>query len=260
MNHIETNKNSWDQRVETHFHSKFYDVPGFLAGQSSLNEIELAGLPDVKNQTMLHLQCHFGLDSLSWARMGAQVTGVDISDAAIKKANSLKNQANLNAHFVAADVYAYGEQSTQQYDIVFTSYGAVCWMSGIDRWARVVAKKLKPGGRFYMAEFHPLIDLMAGYSYFHKTAPDVELEDTYTENCDGSKHEFAVWTHTISDVISALLKAGLVLKSFKEFDYSPYNCFPNMQEKQSGKYYLEHKGQHVPMVYSIAAIKPPSID
>ena len=204
---------------------------------------------------MLHLQCHFGLDSLSWARLGADVTGVDISDEAINKANELKVQTKLEADFVAADVYAFGEQSTQLYDIVYTSYGAICWLPDINRWAAVVANKLKKGGRFYMAEFHPIIDLISGYSYFHKPQPDVELEDTYTENCDGSKHEFAVWTHTLGDVISALIKAGLQIQSVQEFDYSPYNCFSGMQEKQTGRYYLEHQGQHVPMVYSILANK-----
>lgn len=106
-----------------------------------------------------------------------------------------------------------------------------------------------------MAEFHPLIDLMAGYSYFHKSEADVEMEDTYTENCDGTKHEFAVWTHTLGDVVSALIKAGLQIESLQEFDYSPYNCFEGMQEKQPGKFYLEHEGHHVPMIYSIAATK-----
>lgn len=255
MKHLETNKNSWNQRVETHFNSKLYDVPGFLAGKTSLNDIELAGLTNIKGQSLLHLQCHFGLDTLSWARMGAQVTGVDISDAAIDKAKQLKKQCNLAAKFVAADVYSFGEQSTVQYDIVYTSYGAICWLPDINLWAQVVAERLKPGGRFFMAEFHPMIDLIAGFSYFHKSEPDVEAEDTYTENCDGTKHEFAVWTHTLGDVISALIKAGLHIASLHEYDYSPYNCFTGMLEKQPGKFYLEHENNHVPMIYSIAAVK-----
>ncbi len=255
MDHILINKHSWNQRVETHFNSKFYDVPGFLAGRSSLNDIELSGLTDVKGKSLLHLQCHFGLDTLSWARLGALVTGVDISDLAIEKANKLKNQTKLKADFIAADVYSFAEQSSQQYDIVYTSYGAICWMPDIKKWANTVADKLNNGGYFYMAEFHPIIDLISGYSYFHQSKPDVEPEGTYTENCDGSKHEFAVWTHTLADVISALIEAGLQIQTVKEFDHSPYNCFAGMQEKQTGKFYLEHKGQHVPLVYSIKAVK-----
>ncbi len=255
MDHLKTNKHSWNQRVETHFTSKFYDVPAFLSGQSSLNDIEVAGLTDVKGRSMLHLQCHFGMDSLSWARLGAQVTGVDISDKAIERAKELQQQTQLDAEFICADVNAFGKQSKQMYDVVYTSYGAICWMPDMSVWAKTVANKLKKGGCFYMAEFHPIVDLMAGYSYFHKSKPDIELEDTYTENCDGSKHEFAVWTHAMSDVISALVNAGLQIQSMQEFDYSPYNCFEGMQEKQTGRFYLEHKGQHVPMVYSIKAIK-----
>ena len=253
MEYFKTNKNSWNKRVATHVNSKFYDVPGFLSGNTSLNEIELSALPDVNGLSLLHLQCHFGLDSLSWARLGADVTGVDISDEAIKKANELKIKAQLKAEFVTADIYTFGEANKKQFDVVYTSYGAICWLPDLNRWAEVVSKCLKPGGTFYMAEFHPIIDLLAGYDYFHQAEPDISLEDTYTENCDGSKHEFAVWAHPLSDVITALIKAGLLIESVNEFDYSPYNCFDGMQEKQTGRFYLEHKGHHVPMVYSIKA-------
>lgn len=255
MKHFNTNKNSWNQRVETHFNSKFYDVPGFLAGHSSLNAIELNELNDVAGKSMLHLQCHFGLDSLSWARLGAQVTGVDISDSAIDKAKQLQQQTQLNANFICADVYAFGASNQQQFDLVYTSYGALCWLPDLDRWAQVVTNALRSGGQFYMVEFHPIIDLMAGYSYFHSDEPDVSAEETYTENSDGSQHEFAVWAHPLGDVITALVKAGLAIQMVKEFDYSPYNCFAGMEEKQAGRFYLEHKNQQVPMVYSIRAEK-----
>ncbi len=254
--YFETNKGSWNERVETHFNSKFYDVPGFLAGKSSLNEIELAGLPEVKDKALLHLQCHFGLDSLSFARMGAKVTGVDISDQAIAKALQLQQQTKLEATFICQDVYTFGKQSEQLYDIVYTSYGAICWLPDIQLWADLIAKQLKPGGQFFMAEFHPILDLLAGYSYFHQVEPDTSTEGTYTENCDGSEHEFAVWSHPISDVISALLKAGLTIDAFHEFDHSPYDCFENMVEKQPGRFYLEHKNNDVPLVYTVLASKP----
>lgn len=253
--YFKTNKESWNKRVETHFTSKFYDVSAFLSGKTSLNDIEIAGLNQVQGKSLLHLQCHFGLDSLSWARLGALVTGVDISDAAIDKAIDLQQKTQLSAEFVCADVYSYGHDSKQLFDIVYTSYGAICWLPDIQHWAQVVADKLKSGGQFYMFEFHPIVDLMAGYNYFHTAQPDVEMEDTYTENCDGSKHEFAVWTHTMGDVITALVEAGLTIQKVKEFEYSPYNCFEGMQEKQPGKFYLEHLSNHVPMVYSILAIK-----
>jgi SAM-dependent methyltransferase len=256
MSHFETNKASWNQRVETHFTSKFYDVPGFLAGQSSLNDIELQGLGDVNGQSLLHLQCHFGLDTLSWARLGATATGVDISDAAIDKARQLQAQTRLDADFICADVYAFGKQNKQLFDVVYTSYGAICWLPDIDHWARVVADSVKPGGRFFLAEFHPLVDLLAGYDYFHKAEPDVSVEDTYTENCDGSEYEFAVWAHPMGSVITALVKAGLNIRQVAEFDYSPYNCFDGMQPGDNGRYHLLHNNHRAPLVYSILATKP----
>lgn len=254
--HFQTNKTSWNARVETHFNSKFYDVPGFLAGGSSLNEIELNALPNIKGKRLLHLQCHFGLDTLSLARLGASVTGVDISDQAITKALQLQQQTQLDATFICQDVYTFGKQSQQLYDIVYTSYGAICWLPDLNLWADIIASQLKPGGQFYMAEFHPILDLLAGYSYFHQVNPDTSTEGTYTENCDGSEHEFAVWSHPISNVISALVHSGLVIEAVNEFDYSPYNCFENMVERQPGEFCLKHKQQWVPLVYSILAKKP----
>lgn len=254
--YFDTNKISWNERVQTHFDSKFYDVPGFLAGKSSLNPIELQGLPELTGKTLLHLQCHFGLDSLSLAKMGAQVTGVDISDQAIAKASQLQQQTQLDATFICQDVYTFGQQSKQLFDIVYTSYGAICWLPDLTLWADIVASQLKPGGQFYMAEFHPILDLLAGYSYFHQGKPDISSEGTYTENCDGSEHEFAVWSHPISDVVNALINAGLLIKEVKEFDYSPYNCFENTFERKKGQYCLKHKDQLVPMVYTVLARKP----
>jgi len=255
MSYFNTNKKSWNARVETHINSKFYDVPGFLTGSNSLHEIELNGLPNVKDKRLLHLQCHFGLDSLSLARMGAKVTGVDISDEAIKKAKQLQKQTQLDADFVCHDVYTFGQQSKQLFDIIYTSYGAICWLPDLKLWAEQIAIQLKSGGHFFMAEFHPILDLLSGYNYFHKTDPDISSEGTYTENCDGTEHEFAVWSHPIGDVLTALLDAGLVIKAFKEYDFSPYNCFENMLEKQPGRFYLEYKNHHTPLVYSLLACK-----
>lgn len=255
MDYFKLNKRAWDGRVQTHVTSKFYDVEGFLAGDSSLQEIELNELGDVDGKRLLHLQCHFGLDTLSWARKGAIVTGVDLSSAAIDQANSLKEQTELDASFVCSDVYAYADIATGDHDIVFTSYGAVCWLPCLDKWARTINKSLREGGTFYMVEFHPVYDLVSGYSYFHKDQPDVEEEATYTENSDGEKAPVAVWSHPISDVINALLRIGLHIEHVNEFPFSPYDCFEGMEEEQEGRFYLSKSGQHVPLLYSIKATK-----
>ena len=160
MDYLEMNRETWNQRAEVHFGSRFYDVEGFLAGHNSLREIELAELTDVEGRRLLHLQCHFGLDTLSWARLGAECTGVDISPVAIDKARQLNQRACFKAQFVCTDVYNYSRGDAAPFDIVFTSYGTVCWLPDLDQWAQLVASNLVAGGTFYMAEFHPVYDLL----------------------------------------------------------------------------------------------------
>jgi SAM-dependent methyltransferase len=255
MDYIKTNKESWNKRTKIHVASKFYDVEGFLNGNSSLQKLELDDLGDVSGKSLLHLQCHFGLDTLSWARLGADVTGVDLSSAAIEKARALSEQAGLKSRFICADLYGFGESSREQYDVVFTSYGVLCWLPDIVKWAEIVARSLKVGGTFYMAEFHPFYDIFAGYSYFHRAEPDVEEEGTYTENDRGETSTLATWAHPISDVVNALLKAGIKITQLNEYPYSPYNCFEGMVEREKGKFCLSHKGQDIPLVYTIKGAK-----
>ncbi len=256
MDYLDTNRSTWDKRTDIHVASKFYNVAGFLAGATSLKEIELQELTDVEGKELLHLQCHFGLDTLSWARRGARVTGVDLSPRAIEKARELSVRSGLSADFVCADVYGFGDQVEKKFDIVFTSYGAVCWLPRLDRWAQTIARCLKPGAIFYMVEFHPIYDLMAGYSYFHQQEPDIEVEGTYTENCDGEVGPTVVWSHPISDVINALLAVGIELGHVREFPFSPYDCFDGMVERGPGRFFLDHGKFSMPLVYSIKGQKP----
>jgi 2-polyprenyl-3-methyl-5-hydroxy-6-metoxy-1,4-benzoquinol methylase len=256
--YLTSNKATWNARTQVHVASKFYDVDGFLNGASSLTEIETNELPDVNGKTLLHLQCHFGLDSLSWARKGAIVTGVDLSDSAIEKANELASAINVDARFICHDVYQFGELVKPEFDIVFTSFGVICWLPDLTLWAETIANSLKSGGLFYMAEFHPFNDVVEGYGYFNRAQPDIEQEGTYTENCDGTEHTVVTWAHPISDVINALLAAGLQLKHFNEFDYSPYNCFAGLSLDESSevpRYQMVKNNQAMPLVYSLSAIK-----
>jgi SAM-dependent methyltransferase len=255
MDYLEMNRESWNQRAEVHFGSRFYDVEGFLAGHTSLREIELAELTDVEGRRLLHLQCHFGLDTLSWARLGAECTGVDISPVAIDKARQLNQRAGLNAQFVCTDVYNYSRGDAAPFDIVFTSYGTVCWLPDLDQWAQLVASNLVAGGTFYMAEFHPVYDLLTGYSYFEQDEPDVEEEETYTENSGDLKTPLAVWPHPMGRVVNALVDAGIAIQRLNEYPFSPYNCFKGMAEREPGRYYITHEGQDVPLVYTIKGQK-----
>ena len=253
--YFEMNRVGWDQRVKTHTESKFYDVEGFLTGNTSLREIELAELSGVRNKRLLHLQCHFGLDTLSWSRQGAICTGVDISPVAIQQARELAEQTKLDAEFVCSDIYGFKRESAQLYDIVFTSYGAICWLPDLSKWAEVIAANLTIGGTFYMAEFHPVTDLIAGYSYFLPETPDVEEESTYTENGAGVVSKLVTWAHPLSNVINALIGAGIQVERVNEFSFSPYNCFEGMVEREPGRFYLSHKGNDVPIIYSVTGRK-----
>ncbi|WP_299810909.1 bifunctional 2-polyprenyl-6-hydroxyphenol methylase/3-demethylubiquinol 3-O-methyltransferase UbiG [uncultured Shewanella sp.] len=265
MDYLSVNQQGWDRRVQTHVTSEFYDVAGFLKGKSSLQEIELAAL-NVMGKSLLHLQCHFGLDTLSWARMGADVTGVDLSPAAITQAKSLTEQAGLKADFICSDVYSVPETVTTEFDLVFTSYGAIVWLPDLDKWAQIIASKLVAGGQFYMVEFHPAQAVFEGYSYFHQDAPDVEDEVTYTENASDDTNTFMSWSHSLSDVINALIKAGLEINSFDEFPFSPYDCFEGLSEETLAvelpqgvelrkRYFVEQQGQRLPLTYAISATK-----
>ncbi|GMG88746.1 class I SAM-dependent methyltransferase [Biformimicrobium ophioploci] len=255
MDYLKINRDSWDKRTAVHVDSRFYDVEGFLRGKLSLTDIELKELGGVSGKSLLHLQCHFGLDTLSWARLGADVTGVDLSPAAIDQAKALADQAGLKAHFICSDLYGFGESLQAQFDVVFTSYGALCWLPDIQRWADIVAGSLKEGGTFYIAEFHPFYDVLSGYSYFHRDEPDIEEESTYTENDTGDTSPLVTWAHPLSDVVNALIRAGIRIEQLNEYPYSPYNCFDGLEERQEGRFYLSHNGQDVPLVYTIKGIK-----
>lgn len=255
MDYLIINKKAWDAKTKAHVKSSFYDVPAFKEGKNTLNDIEMKALGDVSGKRLLHLQCHFGLDSMSWARLGAEVTGVDLSSVAIDQARLLSESCNIPASFVCDDVMNYMQQP-REFDVVFTSYGAICWLPDIKAWAQGVARQLKPGGTFFMAEFHPVYDLIVGYPYFHQAEPDIEEEAVYTENKTGhEKQTIAVWSHPLGDVLSALLEAGLVIQSFEEFNYSPYDCFDDMEEGAAGQFCIKHNGQDVPLVYALKAIK-----
>lgn len=255
MDYLEINKKAWDKRTQVHLESTFYDVEGFVNGKSSLNPIELNQLGDVQGKSLLHLQCHFGQDTLSLARLGAKVTGVDLSSEAIELAKILAQKVQLDAEFIRADVYEFGQINRQEFDIVFTSYGVLCWLPDLNAWANTVAKSLVVGGEFHLVEFHAFNDLLAGEPYFPSLAPDISDDGTYTENCPGEKSTVVTWPHSLSEVISALIGAGIQIETFNEYPYSPYNCFLGVEAVEGEGYQMIYKGHQVPLVYSIKGRK-----
>lgn len=256
------NQLAWDNRTELHLESDFYDMPGFMAGNTSLREIELAEL-DVRGKSVLHLQCHFGQDTLSWAREGAaSVTGLDLSPKAIAAATQIADTLNIEANlgvpvqFVCGNVLDARNLVEGEFDLVYASYGVLCWLPDLTAWANTIASCLKPGGLFFLAEFHPIKALLDGYDYFHTGKADVEQEGSYTENSHDAENTMVSWSHDLGQVVSALINAGLVIESLREYDFSPYNCFENLAEEEPGRFRQRINGKPIPMVFSIKARKP----
>lgn len=261
LNYIEKNKKLWNSKTDYHLTSEFYNVEAFLKGKNSLNDIELNLLNTIQNKNILHLQCHFGQDTLSLVRLGASVTGVDLSDNAIKNANLLAKQTNLSAEFICCDLYSLPQHLDKKFDIVFTSYGTIGWLPDIDKWANIVSRYLKPNGKFVFVDFHPIVWMYDNafekitYNYFND-GPIIETEEgTYADKTAPIKLESIGWNHAMSEVVNALIKNGLSIKSMQEFNYSPYNCFNGMEEFEPGKFCIASLGNKMPMVYAIEAIK-----
>jgi 2-polyprenyl-3-methyl-5-hydroxy-6-metoxy-1,4-benzoquinol methylase len=257
--YLKTNQKLWDDKTKVHLNSKFYDVEGFKQGQSSLNPIELTLIGDVSNLSILHLQCHFGLDSMSLSKMGADVTGVDLSNEAIKEANKLKNELGLDTKFIQSDVYALIGTLNEKFDLVFTSYGVLGWLPDMQKWAEVVSHFLKPKGKLILVEFHPVV-WMFSYDFknieyaYSSDGPIVEItEGSYTDQNAKIANKSISWNHGLAKVFDALLSKNLKIENFQEYNYSPYDCFNNTIEVNSKQYQIKGLENKIPMLYSIVA-------
>ena len=259
--YVNINRATWNSKLSVHVASDFYDVPAFLEGKSSLNSIELNLLGNIIDKKILHLQCHFGQDSLSLARLGAQVTGVDLSDKAIKKAKEINEKLKLDAQFICSDIYELPNHLDEKFDIVFTSYGTIGWLPDLSKWANVISNFLKPNGKFVFVEFHPVVWMFDDhfknivYNYFN-LEPIIENEEgTYADKKSSISNKTVTWNHPTSEVLNALIQSGLEINSFNEFDYSPYNCFNETEEFEPGKFRIKHFENKIPMVFAIEATK-----
>ncbi|MFW9845493.1 MAG: class I SAM-dependent methyltransferase [Candidatus Thorarchaeota archaeon] len=260
--YFDANKQMWDKFAKDHYSSETYKTKEFLEGKTTLNSIELEELGDVKRKTLLHLQCHFGLDTLSWAREGAIVTGVDFSGEAINLARGLAEATTIDASFIQSNVYSLPDVLDSKFDIVFTSYGVHCWLNDLERWARIVSHFLKPGGTFYIAEFHPLLwmfdwdatdDFKLKRSYFHSEEPhEFDVDGSYGSSQIEPQKDYE-WAHGMGKVISAIVSAGLQIEFMHEFPKSPFQQFPFLKQKDDGYWYYENPDVQLPLVYSIRA-------
>jgi SAM-dependent methyltransferase len=260
-NYFEVNKATWNEKVNIHTKSKMYDMEAFKKGKSSLMAYEQRALSDVKGKSLLHLQCHFGQDTLSWSRLGAKCVGVDLSDEGIALAKELNAELKLDADFICCNVLDICKHIDETFDIVFTSYGVIGWLPDLKPWGNMIAERLKQGGAFYMVEFHPIVwmfDYKEGkpimkYGYMQDEVIYEEYQGTYADNDSKMISKEYGWNHGLSEVINVLIEAGLQIEYLNEYHESPYDVLPNLVKTESGMYTT--KDQLYPLIFELKAKK-----
>jgi SAM-dependent methyltransferase len=264
---VEANRQWWDDKVALHAGSAFYDLEGFRRGASALDPIEAAELGPVDGARLLHLQCHFGLTTLSLTRAGARVTGVDFSAPAIDLARRLASELGVDARFVRCTVDDAPEVVAEEFDVVFSSYGVLSWLPDLERWATTVARMLRPGGRFHLVELHPAACMFDDevseprlrYPYFRGHEPlRFERPGTYAVPDAETEHQVTyAWPAAVSDVLGALLGAGLELSSFREFTTCHEQLRPWLVRGPDARWTSPSSLPPVPLVYALRARRPP---
>jgi SAM-dependent methyltransferase len=262
----ESNQQLWDELTPIHERSSYYALENFKRGKLSLMPLEMEEIGDVMGKSLLHLQCHLGLDTLSWVRLGAEVTGVDFSEKSIAVANSLSDELKLRARFIHANIYEMSEVLTDEYDIVFTSYGVLSWLPDLNRWAQTIYRHMKEGGLFYIVDFHPFTGVFANESnttdwqiadsYFHKVEPAMyKPGHSYADENSRVQSPSYEWQHPLSNVINALIQAGLTIKWLHEFPFCQYRHFSFLQKDKDGWWRINSLDSPVPLMFSVAATK-----
>jgi SAM-dependent methyltransferase len=265
--YFDANRKRWDELTHEHKDSPFYDLEGFRSGTDRLRSIELEELGDVRGRSMLHLQCHFGMDTLAWARRGAEVTGVDFSPESIRLAKALSVELGIPAAFVCSNIYNLRETLTGEFDIVFTSYGVLHGLPELKAWGEIIAHFLKPGGIFYIVEDHPSFrifrekpggEFRAERRYFHSDTPQrIEWTHSYATEGEGTSGVSYIWDYSMGDVINCLVDAGLQIEFLHEFPFAARAKFSFMQQGEDGWWRLpEPYDGTIPFLFSLQARKP----
>jgi 2-polyprenyl-3-methyl-5-hydroxy-6-metoxy-1,4-benzoquinol methylase len=261
MNYLKINRKAWNDKTVVHVNSDFYDHQSFILGKNTLKSPELEVLGDISGKRILHLQCHFGQDTLSLSRMGAIVTGLDFSEKAIEFAIKTNTELGLNANFVCSDVYNLPQELHGQFDIVFTSYGTIGWLPELHSWAKTITQALVSNGRFIMVDFHPFIWTFDNeikkieYDYFNGAPIIEEIDGTYADRNAPIKTQTISWNHGIGEILNALIQSQIHINEFTELDFSPFNCFENMIQLKQDKFVFSHIEQSIPMIYRIIGVK-----
>jgi SAM-dependent methyltransferase len=265
--HRRANRASWDELVPRHVDSEFYDARSFVAGGCTLKPVELEELGDVSGRTFLHLQCHFGLDTLSWARRGAIVTGIDFSEPAIAAAQRLSAESGVPGRFLTSDVYAAPALLDERFDVVYTSCGALNWLPDIRGWAEVVKHFLAPGGTFYMREVHPVLwslaedatptDLRIDLPYFETPEPQRFVNDggSYAVSAELENRVTYEWNHGLGEIVTSLIDIGLRIEFLHEHQSTDWRAVTGMEAAPGGMWQMVENREKLPLMYSIRAVR-----
>ena len=261
----EINKRWWNEVTPVHVGSDFYDVDRFLAGHDKLGYVEREAMGDVAGKRLLHLQCHFGMDTLCWARLGAEVVGVDFSEEAVKAARDLAAKAGLaeRARFQEADVLEVGKIDGGGFDRIFTSFGTIVWLSDLSKWGATIAANLAKDGFFYFLDSHPTYMMLdetsseprQGYHYFHHTAPNEDeanrpdyADETYLVTSEARSFQWP-----LQDIFGALEAQGLTVFEVREYPFSAWRAFPDMEPDDDGYWYRKQAAFDMPLLLGFKA-------
>lgn len=261
------NRASWDERVPAHWASEMYraHADALRAGTHDLDEriVELVG--DVRGRSLIHLQCHMGMETLAWSRLGADAVGLDFSEPAIEKADLLRDELGLSTRFVCANVYDALDVIHETFDVVFVSVGSLCWLPDVPRWARVVAGLLKPGGRLFLNDSHPLRDTLedapsgegfvVAFPYFHREGIVEDCDATYADG--GQKFEnvrMVSWTRPLGEVVTSVIEAGLQIERLDESSHFVWPAFKQMRQIDPNRWELNPPWtDRLPAEYTLVA-------
>ncbi|MGH3273137.1 MAG: class I SAM-dependent methyltransferase [Streptosporangiaceae bacterium] len=265
------NQLSWDERAPAHAGAPEYAVeqfvadPGFLSGVVRFDQPRLG---DIRGLRGVHLQCHIGTDTLSLARLGAVMTGLDFSAAALAEARDLARRTGVPVDFVEADVYTAADVlGNDGFDLVYTGIGALCWLPSIRRWAAVVARLLRPGGRLFIRECHPMLGtlqdprpdglLVIEYPYFEREEPtSYEQDGTYVTTETSFQHNVShEWNHGLGEMVTALLAEGMIITGLAEHDSVPWNALPGQMAEADGEYRMSDRPWRAALTYTLQAVK-----
>lgn len=258
------NQKLWDEWTDINSRSKLYKLDAFKKGENKIDPVIRAEVGEVTGKKLLHMQCHFGMDTLSWARLGADVTGVDFSPKAIALAQSLGEELSIPGRFICCNIYDLPSNLNEQFDIVFASIGVLTWLPDFTRWMQIAEQYVKPGGFFYLLDGHPFTwifddeseKMTLRYPYFQSGATAWNEQGSYADRTAPLETTTCYqWQHTMGEIVTEVCRTGLRLEFLHEYGHSYFQAYPPMAEGEDGFWHHPEGDARLPMVFSLKAWK-----